>query len=133
MALTVNHPTLKEVTVQCFTTSFGTTPIAGVVRAPFRGTIVKLGFVANLAWTGTLTVTPSIIPVAADAAAPGSGTAITGGAFTMSATNSAPGSSNSIVPTGANQVNEDDIIRFVPSGATATSGTGTFYAVIQVS
>lgn len=132
MPLQNNHP-LDEQTVYCHTPSFGSTPIAGVVRAPFRGTIVKVGFVANLAWTGTLTITPSIIPVVADGAAPGSGTAITGGAFTMSATNSAPGSSNSAIPTGANQVNEDDVIRFVPSGATATSGTGTFYAVIQQS
>lgn len=130
MPLPTNH-TLNEVTVTCFTSSFGTTPIAGVVRAPFRGNIIKLGFVANLAWTSTLTITPSIIPVAADGAAPGSGTAITGGAFTMSATNSAPGSTNSIVPSGAFAVNEDDVIRFVPSGATATAGTGTFYAVIQ--
>lgn len=132
MALPNNHP-LDEHTVTCFCSSFGTTPIAGVIRAPFRGTIVKVGFVANLAWTGTLTVTPTIIPAAADGAAPGSGTAITGGAFTMSATNSAPGSTNSIVPTGANLVNEDDVIRFVPSGATAATGTGTFFAVIQAS
>lgn len=130
MPLQNNHP-LGEVVVYAHTPSFGSTPIAGVARAPFRGNVIKVGFIANLAWTGTLTVTPSIIPVVADGAAPGSGTAITGGAFTMSATNSAPGSSNSIVPTGANQVNEDDVIRFVPSGATATSGTGTFYAVIQ--
>lgn len=130
MPLPTNH-TLNEVVVYAHTPSFGSTPIAGVMRAPFRGVITKVGFVANLAWTGTLTVTPTIIPVVADATAPGSGTAITGGAFTMAATNSAPGSSGSIVPSGANAVNEDDIIRFVPSGATATSGTGTFYAVIQ--
>lgn len=131
MTLPTNHPTLKEVTVSCHTASFGSTPIAGVCRAPFRGKIVKLGCVVDLAFTGTLTVTPSIIPVVADAAAPGAGTAITGGAFTMSSTNSASGSSNSIVPTGANLVNEDDIISFVPSGATATNGPATFYAVIQ--
>lgn len=130
MPIPNNHP-LDEHTVTCFTSSFGTTPIAGVARAPFRGVVVKVGFIANLAWTGTLTVTPTIIPAAADGVAPGSGTAITGGAFTMSATNSAPGSTNSVVPTGANSVNEDDVIRFVPSGATATAGTGTFYAVIQ--
>ena len=130
MPIPNNHP-LNEAVVYAHTPSFGSTPIAGVARAPFRGTIVKMGFVANLAWTGTLTVTPSIIPAAADGVAPGSGTAITGGAFTMAATNSAPGSTNSVIPTGANQVNEDDVIRFVPSGATATSGTGTFYAVIR--
>lgn len=131
MTLPNPHPTLREVTVYCHTASFGTTPIAGNVRAPFRGRIVKLGCVVNLAFTGTLTVTPAIIPVAADAAAPGAGTAITGGSFTMSATNSASGSSNSVVPTGANLVNEDDIINFVPSGASATTGAASFYAVIQ--
>ncbi len=130
MALPVNHP-LNEYVVYAHTPSFGTTPIAGVAYAPVRGTVIKLGFIANLAWTGTLTVTPTIIPAVADATAPGAGTAITGGAFTMSATNSAPGSSNSIVPTAANQVNEGDAIRFVPSGATAATGTGTFYAVIR--
>lgn len=131
MALPNLHPTLKEQTVYCHTASFGSTPIAANVRAPFRGRIVKLGCVVNASFTGTLTVTPAIIPVAADAAAPGAGTAITGGAFTMSATNSASGSSNSIVPTGANVVNEDDIINFIPSGATATNGPASFYAVIQ--
>ena len=130
MALPVNHP-LNEYVVFAHTASFGTTPIASVAYAPGRGSVIKVGFIANLAWTGTLTVTPTIIPAAADGAAPGSGTAITGGAFTMAATNSAPGSTNSIVPTGANQVNEGDVIRFVPSGATATAGTGTFYAVIR--
>lgn len=131
MALPNNHPTLREVQVSCHTASFGSTPIAANVRAPFRGRIVKMGCVVNASFTGTLTVTPSIIPVAADAAAPGAGTAITGGAFTMSATNSASGSSNSIIPTALNLVNEDDIINFVPSGATASSGPALFYAVIQ--
>jgi hypothetical protein len=89
------------------------------------------GGVVNAAFTGTLTVTPSIIPAAADGAAPGAGTAITGGAFTMSATNSASGSTNSIIPTALNFVNEGDIINFVCSGATATAGPASFYAVIQ--
>lgn len=129
MALPVNHP-VNEQRVNCHTASFGSTPIAGVVTAPFRGKIIKLGCVVDLAFTGTLTVTPSIIPAAADGVAPGAGTAITGGAFTMSATNSASGSTNSIVPTALNLVNEDDIISFVPSGATATNGPATFYAVI---
>lgn len=131
VAIPSNHPTLKEVTVVCHTASFGSTPIAANARAPFRGKIVKLGAIVNASFTGTLTVTPSIIAAAADGAAPGAGTAITGGAFTMSATNSASGSTNSIVPTALSLVNEDDIINFVPSGATATAGPAMFYAVIQ--
>lgn len=131
MALTVNHPLLKEQTVSCHTASFGSTPIAANVRAPFRGKIVKIAAVVNAAFTGTLTVTPNIILAAADGAAPGAGTAITGGAIVMSSTNSASGSTLSSAPTGANVVNEDDIINFVCSGATAAAGPASFYAVIQ--
>lgn len=131
VAIPSNHPTLKEQVVYCHTASFGSTPIAANTRSNFRGKIVKLGCVVNASFTGTLTVTTAIIPAAADGVAPGAGTAITGGAFTMSATNSASGSTNSIVPTALNLVNEDDIINFVPSGATATSGPALFYAVIQ--
>ncbi len=132
MALTVNHPTLKEVQLTCHTASFGSTPIAANVRAPFRGKIVNLACVVNASFTGTLAVTTSIIPLAADAVAPGAGTAITGGVITMSSTNSASGSSLNAVPTALNFVNEGDIINFVPSGATATAGPASFYAVLQV-
>lgn len=131
MALPVNHPLLKEQTVYCHTASFGSTPIAGSVPAPFRGKIVKIGHVVNLAFTGTLTTTVSIIPAAADGVAPGSGTAVTGGTIISASTNSALGTTLSSVPTGANIVNEGDIITFLPSGATATSGAACFYATIQ--
>jgi hypothetical protein len=131
MALPTPHPLLKEQTVSCHTASFGSTPIAANTVAPFRGKIVKLTSVVNAAFTGTLTVTAAIIAAAADGAAPGAGTAITGGAITQSATNSASGSTASVVPTGANFVNEGDIINFVPSGATASSGPASFYATIQ--
>lgn len=130
--LTLNHPTLKEVTVFAHTPSIGSTPIAAITRVPFRGKVVKVGHVANGAWTGTLSHAVAIIASPADAAAPGAGTAITGSPFTQSATNSAAGSTNSFIPTGANAVNEDDLITFTPSGGTASSISGTYYAVIQV-
>lgn len=133
MALTVNHPTLKEVQVSCHTASFGTTPIAANVRSPFRGKIVGFSTVVNASFTGTLLVTPNIIVAAADAAAPGAGTAVTGGTMTLSSTNSASGTTLSSVPTAANFVNEGDIINFICSGATATAGPASFYAIIQVS
>jgi hypothetical protein len=132
MALTVNHPPLKEVVVYAHTPSFGTSPIAAVTRAPFRGKVVKVGFVAGGAWTSTLSHAVNIIASVADGSAPGAGTAITGSPFTQSATSSALGSTNSFVPTAANNVNEDDLISFTPSGATATSMPGTYYAVIQM-
>lgn len=132
MALTLNHPTLKEVVVYAHTPSIGSSPIAANARAPFRGKIVKIGCVVNGAFTGTLSHAVAIIAAAADGAAPGAGTAITGSPFTQSATNSAAGSQNSFVPTGANAVNEDDVINFTPSGGTASAVSGTYYAVIQV-
>lgn len=131
VAIPGNHPTLKEQTVSCHTASFGTTPIAANVLAPYRCKIVKLASVVNASFTGTLTVTASIIPAAADGAAPGAGTAITGGAIVQSSTNSASGTTLSVVPTALNIANEGDVINFVPSGATATAGPASFYATIQ--
>lgn len=132
MALTVNHPTLKEQTVYCHTASYGSTPIAANVPAPFRGKVTKISCVVDSSFTGTLTVTSSIIAAAADGSAPGAGTAITGGVITMTSSNSASGSTNTAVPTSLNLVNEGDIINFVPSGATATNGPACFSATIQV-
>lgn len=131
MALTVNH-SLREVTVHAHSPSIGASPIAAVARAPFRGKVIKVGLVINGAITvAACSTAVAIIANAADGAAPGAGTAITGSPFTISTTNSALGSTNSFVPTGANNVNEDDLITFTPSGATGTNITGTYYAVIQ--
>ena len=133
MALTLNHPTLKEQVIYAHSPSIGTSPIVAVARSPYRGKVVKVGLVIN----GAITAAPcstavNIIPNAADATAPGTGTAITGSPFVITNTNSAAGSTNSFVPSGANAINEDDLITFTPSGATGTSITGTYYAVIQV-
>ena len=131
MALPVNH-VLNEVTVFAHSPSIGTTPIVAVARSPFRGKVVKVGLVINGAITGAACSTAvNIIPNAADATAPGSGTAITGSPFVVTNTNSAAGSTNSFVPTSANAINEDDLITFTPSGATGSSVTGTYYAVIR--
>jgi len=129
---TTNHPTLREQTVFAHTPSIGSSPIAAVTRFPFRGKIVKAGHIANGAWTGTLSHAVNIIASVADGSAPGAGTAVTGSPFTQSATNSAAGSTASFIPTGANTGNEDDLITFTPSGATASSVSGTYYAVIQM-
>ena len=45
-------------------------------------------------------------------------------------TGGAAGTLFTAVPTAANDVNEDDIISFTPSGATG-SATGAFFAVIR--
>jgi hypothetical protein len=130
MALPVNHP-LDEQTVFASTNSIATTPLACVAIAPFRGKIVKVGGAAHGAFTTDCSVAVAIITAVAGGTAPGSGTAITGSPMTLSATNSAAGTSNSFVPTGANFVNEGDLIVFTPSGSTGTTIGGTFYAAIQ--
>jgi hypothetical protein len=130
MALTVNHPLLKEQTVYAVA---GAATIVVAARAGFRGKIVKLGAVLGAAITSApLVVTANIIASTADAAAPGSGTAITMPTLSISNTNSAAGSGNGVVPTAANLVNEDDVIVFTPSGAAGSTTAVTYYAVIQV-
>jgi hypothetical protein len=129
MALTVNHPLLKEQTVYAIA---GAATIVVAARAGFRGKIVKLGAILGAAITSApLVVTAAIIPATADAAAPGAGTAITMPALSISNTNSAAGSGNGVVPTAANNVNEDDSIVFTPSGAAGATTAVTYYAVIQ--
>lgn len=130
MALTVNHPLLKEQTVYAIA---GAATIVVAARAGFRGKIVKLGAVLGAAITSApLVVTAAIVPATADAAAPGAGTAITMPALSISNTNSAAGSGNGVVPTAANMINEDDTIVFTPSGAAGATTSVTYYAVIQV-
>ena len=124
MALTVNHPTLKEVTVYAHTASAGGTPIAAVTRAPFRGKVVKVGGVL----AGTLTTADALVAVTI------AGTTITGcSAVTIPSTLSTVGTSFSAVPTALNACNEDDYISFTPSAASGSAIPCTFYAVIQAS
>lgn len=132
MALTVNHPLLKEVTVYTCTNSIASTPLAAVARSPIRGKIVKTGAVSHGAFTTDCSIAVAIIPSVAGGTAPGGGTAITGSPMTLTASNSAAGTSTTMTPTGANLVNEDDLIMFTPSGSTGTTIGGTFYAVIQM-
>jgi len=130
MALPNTHP-LSEETVSTSTNSIASTPLACVARAPFRGKIIKLGGVSHGIFTTDCSVAIAIIPSVAGGTAPGGGTAVTGSPLVLTASNSATGTSNSMVPSGANLVNEDDLIMFTPSGSTGTTIGGTFYAVIQ--
>ena len=130
MTLPVNHA-LSEHTVFCSTNSIASTPLACLTRSPCRGTIVKLGGVSHGIFTTDCSVAVVIIPSVAGGTAPGGGTAITGSPLILTAANSAAGTSNTMVPTGANLVNEDDLIMFTPSGSTGTTIGGTFYAVIR--
>lgn len=130
MALPSNH-TLDEAVVYCHTASCGATPIAAVTRFPFRGKIIKCGSIAEAAFTTDMSVAVAIIPSVAGGTAPGAGTAVTGSPYTVTASNSAAGTTGTMTPTAANTGNEDDTILFTPSGSTGSNVPMTFFAVIK--
>ena len=116
MALTELHP-VSETQVMAFTSSLGGSPVPTYVRAPFRGKVLKVGVVQSATVSGTATVTTAV-----------NGAAITSGV--VSVTGGTAGSHFFATPSGANDVNEDDVISFTPAGATGTA-TGHCYAVIR--
>lgn len=97
------------------------TGVSGVMRAPFRGKIVKVGtMIGSVVSTADATVTTSI-----------AGTAVTGGAFVITQSGSAIGDHDTATPTAANFCNEDDLIRFAMTGSGTAGGHVYCYAVIQ--
>ena len=120
MAVPELHP-LTEAYPTCHTASVAASPIAAHLRAPFRGKILKTWSILG----GAITVADAAIATAIN------GTAITGGDLVIANASSAAGDFDSAVPTGANNVNEDDIISFTPSGATGTAIPCQFGCVIR--
>lgn len=121
MALTVNHPLLKEIRV--YTTHVDTgSALSAATISPIRGKIVKLESVVHAAiGTANNAITCAI-----------NGTAITGGTLTQLTASSAIGDVVSAVPTGANLVNEGDVISFASDGAGTNVTPTTFVATIQM-
>jgi hypothetical protein len=120
MPLPEKHP-LSEFMVSASGPSVVAATGNAATVAPFRGRVIKVGFVHGGTTTATAaaTITPSI-----------AGTAITGGVLTVP-NGTAAGTVITAVPTGANTCNEGDPITFVVSG-TATAGTNTtLFAVIR--
>lgn len=130
MSLPNNH-TNKEATIHCHTASSAASPIAAVMRAPFAGYVISVAGVVEAAFTTDMSVAVAIIAAVAGGTAPAAGVAMTGSPFTITASNSAIGTSTSLVPTGANFVNEGDLISFTPSGSTGTNIPATFSATIR--
>src|SRR5258708_2241851 len=131
MPLPLNHP-VNEAVVQAHSPSVGASAVTAYARAPFRGKVIKVGSVLYGAITPPDATGPPFRrrrpkpgsgrpaqPPAADAtvAATINGTAITGGAITITQSGSAAGQVNTATPTAANDVNEDDTISFPPTGA----------------
>lgn len=88
--------------------------------APCRGRIVKMGSVIHVAITSADSAITSKI----------AGTAITGGAWTITASGAAAGDVDTAVPTAANYCNEDDNIEFITDGGSSTTAPTTFFADI---
>lgn len=121
MALPVNRPTLKEVTLAEGTTAFGSTPVAMNFVAPISGYIerVTAGCGASPGATTTVAVTVN------------GGADICGGALQV--TTAAPFNNTVELPqTGANAVfvNQGDYIVATPSGGSAAV-TGAVSVVIR--
>ncbi len=131
MALPTLHP-LDYQTFGASTNSIASTPLACVVRAPFRAQLVQVSGVSHGIFTSDCSVAIAIIPSVAGGTAPGAGTAVSGSPMTLTASNSAAGTSTSLVPTANTFVNEGDLIMFTPSGSTGTTIGGTFYAHLQM-
>lgn len=131
MSYPSSHPLLREQVFQTCTNSIASTPLACVIRAPYRGRVVLCAGVSHGTFTTDCSIAVAIITAPAAGAAPGAGTAITGSPMTLTAANSAAGTVITMLPSGANIVAEGDLISFTPSGSTGTTIGGTFYATIQ--
>ena len=133
MALPIAH-TFSEVMVSGASVDCSTGK-AGVIRAPFKGTIVEIGgMLGSVLATADATCTTSI-----------AGTAITGGAFTVTQSGSAIGDldacsisgtvANGVAAnaniTAANTCNEGDLIKFAFTGSGTAGGVYHCYAVIR--
>ena len=119
MALTVNHPTLREQRVSVYCPSIAGTPVPAYLAIPFRGIITEVGCISQGTSTGTVAV----------AVAQNGGSAISTAAFTASPTG---GTVVTFQPTAVFPVSEDDVISFTPSGGTGAGIAGEFYAVVRV-
>ncbi len=119
MALPEYRP-LNEIAVYGSAASV-TTGQSGVIYAPCRGVVRYVGTVLGGAvTTADATVTTSI-----------TGTAITGGAFTITQSGSAVNDVDGAVPTAANVVNEGDVIRFAFTGSGTAGGAVNCVAIIR--
>ena len=132
MALPIYHP-LHERMVSGAATSMAT-GVAGVIRAPFKGTIKEAGTMLGSALaTADATCTLSI-----------AGTAVTGGSWVVTQSASAIGdldaaavsgtvangvAANSTI-TAANTCLEGDVIKFAFTGSGTAGGTVHCYAVV---
>ena len=118
MALSGTHD-LREHVIYAQVENVSSTSVV-YARAPFRGSIVKVGVVlSSAASTADATCTTSL-----------AGTNITNGVVTVTQSGSAAGSVFTSTPSAANTCNEDDKIGFTFSGSGTAGGPVTCFAVV---
>ena len=110
-------------TLSCHSASIGTTPIPAMLRVPFRCQVLKL--------TGVAVTSISAADCSVSIASYTSGTATAITTLTLAVANADAGQVNSVVPGAVTVLQEDDVIKFIPSGATGTNTPGTFTAVLR--
>ena len=122
MALPVVR-SLKDSTLNCFTPSLATSPVAAQMVVPFSGRIIKTQGVSYGTTTGTTTVSVAI----------NGGTAISSAALSIAAGGAGVEVESTITTSdyNASQVKDGDVISFTPSGGTGSSIGGTFHALIR--
>lgn len=119
MALSGTHD-LREQVVYAQVANVSSTSVV-YSRAPFRGTVTKVGVVlSSAASTADATCTTSL-----------AGTNITNGVVTVTQSGSAAGSVFTSTPSAANTCNEDDNIGFTFSGSGTAGGPVTCFAVVR--
>lgn len=121
MALPINRP-LNIIRVFAHMADSSTAGSAFTV-SPCRGKIVKLGSIISAAVTSADTAIASKV----------NGVAVGGGSWTIAFSGAAAGDVDTVIPTDANAVNEDDKIEFASDGAGSGTVPTTFFADILVS
>ena len=107
----------------CHSASIGATPIAAALRVPFRCQIIRV--------SGTAATSISVADCSVSVMSYVSGTATGIVTLTLAVANADAGQTNTADPASPTFLNEGDVIKFVPSGATGTSVPGTFVAMLR--
>lgn len=117
MALPVKH-TFNEEFVSGGSPSIGGTPgTAAYLNVPFRCVVTKVALVAQ----GAITTADCVIAVSVNG-----GSAITALAFTLPVASAAAGQIVTAIPTSPVYFNEDDVVKFAPTGASGATIGGLF-------
>ncbi len=120
MALTVNHPLLKEQTIYTTTVVDSSAVVSMWARAPFRGKVVRWGVVNAAVVDSDRTFTFNI-----------NGTA-SAPTLVVVASGSAAGDNQSAVPTAGFSFVEGDKLEIASDGAGSTASVCQGFFVVQI-